>query len=292
MSTSTLKNLPKGTVEIVIIIPWSDIKGSYEAIFADVLKNAEIAGFRKGKAPKKLVEDKIDKATIYEEVVKKIVPPAYSEAIRTHQLKPIISPKVEVLEAHEAKDWKIRATVALKPKIDLKSYKDKIRELKKSKATLPAGRQGKIWVPGQGDAKEPEESKKPTLDEIISALVDAVEIEISDLMIQDEANRLLAGLIDQTKKLGITVEQYLSAKGKTTEQLRAEYATEAKRNLTVELTLAEIADKENITVSQQDIDQLINKVESAEEKARLKDQSYYLAHLIRQQKTLDFLGSL
>lgn len=286
MTTSKINNLPKGTVELEISIPWESIKDTYEKLFIKVGETIEVPGFRKGKAPKKLLEEKIDKTKLYEEVVKNIVPKAYQEAIKEHNLKPITSPKVDVLEAKEGQIWKIKATLALKPTINLKNYKEKIKELKKEKSG------SKIWVPGKEGEKKPEEAKKPTVDDIVSVLVNEVGIELSDMLIEEEANRLLAGLVDQTQKLGMTVEQYLAAKGKTTESLRAEYAKEAIKNLTIELSLAEIADKENITVTQSDIDKLIEKVEKPEEKERLKSQSYYLAHLIRQQKTLDFLYSL
>ncbi len=284
MITSTLKLLPKATAELDIIIPWSDVKETYDKIFKDVVKSSEIPGFRKGKAPKKLIEEKVDKTKVYEEVSKEIVPKAYSQSVKTHNLVPVTTPKVEVVEAKEGGDWKLKITIALKPKIDLKNYKEKIRELKKSKSA-------KIWLPGQ-EKKVKEEDKKPSLDEIISVLAEHIEIDLSDLLISEEANKLLADLIDQTKKLGMTVEQYLAAKGKTTEILRAEYATQARKNLTIEFALSEIADKENITVSPEDINKLIEKVEKPEEKERLKSQSYYLAHLIRQQKTIDYLSNL
>jgi len=282
MSKSTVKNLPKSTVEIEIIIPWDEIKSTYDTVFEEIAKETEVPGFRKGKAPKNLLEKKLDKTKIYEEVIKRIVPKAYQEAISINNLKPVTSPKIEVLKAKENEDWLIKATLALKPKINLKNYKEKIREFKKSKI--------KIWTPGQDEKKE--EEKKPSLDELLKVLLDSVEIELSDLLIQEEANRLLAQLIDQTQKLGLTVEQYLMAKGKTTEQIRAEYAQAARTNLTTEFVLAEIADSEKIVVTDEDFNKILAKIEKPEEREKIKKDSYYLAHLIRQQKTLDFLNSL
>ncbi|OGG13331.1 hypothetical protein A2773_00860 [Candidatus Gottesmanbacteria bacterium RIFCSPHIGHO2_01_FULL_39_10] len=286
MTTSTLKNLPKNTVELEISIPWSDIKSTYDEVLQEVIKEAELPGFRKGKAPKNLVVEKVDKTKIYEEVIKKVVPKSYAESVKTHSLKPISSPKVEVLEAKEGNDWKIKALVAQKPKVNLKNYKEKISKLNREKAV-------KIWLPGQAKEKNKEaESKKPTLDEIMSTLLSEVDAEVSDLLVDEEANRLLSNLLDQTQKLGMTVEQYLTAKGKTTESIRAEYAKEAQKNLTLELALAEIADSENIIVTDEDINKLIEKATDSKEKEKLKSQSYYLAHLLRQQKTIDFLYSL
>src|SRR3989344_3644104 len=133
MSQSKITKLPKETVELEITIPWSEIKSTYDSLLDSVVKESEIEGFRKGKAPKKIVEEKIDKTKLYEEVVKKIVPKAYADAVNFHKLSPVISPRIEVLKAKPDSDWAIKATIALKPKISLKNYKQKITDLRKSK---------------------------------------------------------------------------------------------------------------------------------------------------------------
>lgn len=283
MISSTVKQLPKSTAEVEITISWDEIKETYDKIFSAAAERFEISGFRKGKAPKELVEKNINKTKLYEEVVKEIIPKAYAKAVSEHKLTPVTSPKIEVVAAKEGESWVVKASLALKPVINLKNYKEKIKELKKGKT--------KIWTPGN-NAEKKEKENKPTLDEIINTLLTEVEVELSDILVTEEANRLIANLIDQTQKLGITVEQYLVSKGKTSEQLRVEYAQQAAKNLSIEFALSEIADKENITVSPQEIDNIISKVEKEEEKERLKKESYYLAHLLRQQKTLDFLGNL
>lgn len=282
MSKSILKKLPKSTYELTIAIPWSKVKESYEKVFDNLVKQVEVPGFRKGKAPKKLVEEKVDKKPIYESVIKEIVPVAYSNAIKEHNLIPIVSPKIEVVEAKENKSWIFKATCAGKPKINLKNYKQRIKSVKQ---LTP-----KIWTPAK--AQEDKEKKKLSLDDVINILLEEVEVELSDFLIEQEENRLLVSLIDQTQKLGLTIEQYLIAKGKTQDQIKSDYRKQAEKNLKVEFVLAEIANLENITVTQQDIDQLIAKVKDDRERNKFKQNSYYLAHLIRQQKTLDFLHNL
>ncbi|MCJ7740859.1 trigger factor family protein, partial [Candidatus Microgenomates bacterium] len=141
MITSTIKQLPKSTVEIEIKISWDEIKVTYEKIFDQVTKELELPGFRKGKAPKELAEKNVNKTKIFEEVIREIIPKAYANAIKEHNLQPIISPKIEVMKAKENEEWVVKATIALRPKVTLKSYKEKIKEAKKPKA--------KIWTPGE-----------------------------------------------------------------------------------------------------------------------------------------------
>ncbi|OGG32259.1 hypothetical protein A3I51_00945 [Candidatus Gottesmanbacteria bacterium RIFCSPLOWO2_02_FULL_38_8] len=281
MSTSTITHLPKSTVQLEINIPWQEIQSSYEEILKNVTQEAEIEGFRKGKAPKSLVEEKTDKNKLYEEVIKKIVPQVYAQAISEHKLNPIISPKIEIIKAKENQDWTVKATIVLKPKINLKNYKEKIKKLRQTKV--------KLWTPGQDKTKKDD---KLSVDEIINALLEEADVELSDELIKNEANRLLADLVDQTRQVGLTIEQYLISKGKTNDQLKAEYAKTAQRNLSLEFILMEIADQEKITVDKEDINNLINKVENSQEREKLIKDSYYLAHLIRQQKTIDLLNNL
>src|SRR3989338_461595 len=281
MSTSTITHLPKSTVQLEINIPWQEIQSSYEEILKNVTQEAEIEGFRKGKAPKSLVEEKTDKNKLYEEVIKKIVPQVYAQAISEHKLNPIISPKIEIIKAKENQDWTVKATIVLKPKINLKNYKEKIKKLRQTKV--------KLWIPGQDKTKKDD---KLSVDEIINALLEEADVELSDELIKNEANRLLADLVDQTRQVGLTIEQYLISKGKTNDQLKAEYAKTAQRNLSLEFILMEIADQEKITVDKEDINNLINKVENSQEREKLIKDSYYLAHLIRQQKTIDLLNNL
>lgn len=282
MITSKVTSLSQQSAEIEIKIPWADVKSTFDEIFDLAVSQLEISGFRKGKAPKSIAEKHIDKTKVYEQVVQKILPKAYADAIKEHNLKPISNPKLEITKAKENEDWAIKTTIALIPKVNLKEYKKKIQDLKKSKV--------KIWVPGK-DKKE-EKPSPPSLDELAKAITDEAEVDMSDILIEQEVNRLLSDIIDQTKKLGMTVEQYLMAKGKTSGQLRQEYQIQARKNLSLEFALNEIADQEKIQVNPKDIDDIIAKVEKEEEREKLRKDSYYLAHLIRQQKTLDFLKNL
>jgi len=265
-----------------ITIPWSEVKVSRDKIINTATQEAELPGFRKGKAPKEMVAGKMDPKKIYEEVVKEIIPKVYADSLRKNSLAPISSPKINVIKAKENEDWVVSATFAIKPEIKLGAYKEKIKALKNSKT--------KIWTPGSGSKKE--DVKKPSLDEMMQVVLAEATVEIPPILSEDEVNRMLSTLLDQTQKLGMTVEQYLMAKGITTDQLKANYSKQAENNLKLEFALSQIADDEKITITQADIDTVLAKVEKPEDRERMRQDSYYLAHLIRQQKTIDFLSAL
>ncbi len=108
----------------------------------------------------------------------------------------------------------------------------------------------------------------------------------------EEVGRRLAGLLDQIQKLGLSLEQYLSSSGKTVEQIREEYRRSAEENLSLEFILNKIAEEEKISVEPGEIEKVIAGAKTEEEKKALESQKYYLATLLRRQKTLDFLASL
>jgi len=281
--TVAINRLSNGTIELTITIPWVDVKTTYDKVVDDFVKETELPGFRKGKAPRKLVEENLDKGKVYEEVLKEIVPKAYTEALKQENLTPIISPRIEVIAAQDNKDWQFKALICERPEVKLGNYQETIARLKRE-------RQTKIWVPGKTEKEE--KPQELTLDEVLDALLKTNQVEVPALLIEDEVNRMLSRLIDQTQKLGLTVEQYLISQGKTAEGLRAEYSQQANRNLALEFILETIADQEKIQVSDEEIEKVIGQIKDPKEQESLRNQKYYLASILRRQKTLDHVKSL
>ncbi len=284
--TTAMNRFGDGTIELTVTIPWPEVKAEYELCVERAVENAEITGFRKGKAPRGLVEQKLDKSKIYEEVLKALIPNVYNNATSAQKIKPIVTPKVELVEAVEGKDWLLRLITCERPAVTLKQYKKAISDLKSSITK-------KIWTPGQEpEPDEKEQATKPTLDQLLKAVYENVEILLPSILIDQEVNRLLSELIDQTRKLGLSVEQYLASTGKSVDKLRSENEQQAKRTLTLEFALEEIADKEAISVSDDDIDTVIKSSKTDDERKALSTQRYYLASVLRRQKTLDFLAAI
>ena len=98
--------------------------------------------------------------------------------------------------------------------------------------------------------------------------------------------------MDEVKRLGLTLDQYLASTGRNTEALRTEYAKKAENDIKLEFLLQKIADDEKITVEETEIDEAIGQAKTEAEKQNLQNNRYLLASIIRQQKTLDFLRSL
>lgn len=273
---SIIEKTPDGTIELKITIPWVTVKKTWELVVDEMSKNSNLPGFRKGKAPKKLIEEKLDKTKIKEETLRRLLPSAYIEGVKEHNLKPIMDPRIHLEgELSEDKDWEFHAITCEAPKIDLGNYKTKVKEITAKT---------KIVVPGK-----PAES--PKLDEIIKAILENIKTSVPQVLAEREADRLLSQTLDEIKRLGMSLDQYLSSTGKKAEDLRAEYIQKAHNDLKLEFILQEIGESEKITVEDAEIEKTIQNAKP-EEKQSLTANKYLLAGILRQQKTLDFLKSL
>ena len=275
-----------GTIELTITIPQKRVQKAFDETLAKLSSEATVRGFRKGKAPIKLVEKKLGKSKVYEKVLKDLIPVVYVEAVKQENLKPIISPKIKVASLEENKDWQITATTCEWPKINLKDYRG---EVKKALASE------KIWVPDKGKEKKPTPEKQgQKLDKIFKTLLETIKVKIPQALIEDEVSRMLSRLIDQTKALGLTVEQYLVSTGKTQEQLREEYQKQAEETLKLEFVLSAIADEEKVEIKDDEVEKMIQAVPDQKAKKSLDNpaQRAYVRQLLRKRAVIDKLSQL
>lgn len=290
MFTHKKTDLGKSTLQFDVVIPKADIKTEYEHAFEQVLKNFETDGFRKGNVPRDIAEKKISKEPVYQEMLEHMMPHIYQEIIQKEGVKPIINPRIDLVNAKENEDWEVKITVCEKPKVELGKYKEAISELKKE-----AKKDG-IWVPGKDqapdDQKKIEEDKKQMLNKIFDTLLKTSKVEISELLIETELNTRLTQLVDDVRKIGLSIEAYLKSKNETMESMKAKYTKEIDEMYKMELVLDEVADQEKITVEEKDLDQLFVNIKDEKQKEEAKKNAYFYASMIKRQKTLDYLNSL
>lgn len=286
--TFNLTWLPKKTFEVLAIVQWSKIAGAKETAIQKAKESVEINGFRKGKAPEKMVEAELGTQKLLEISLENLVPEIYEKAVLQLGLRPILSPKIELVANQENEPWQIKFTSCEEPEVKLGNYKDLLRGEKTA---------GRIWTPGKGDEKDKTEGKSQELrdeklQKIIKWLIENIKLEMADLLIEHELNRKLANLLEQTQKLGLTIDQYLLSAGKTVDQVREEYRQQATQTLALEFIFNRIAEEEKLEVKPEEIEKMIASAKNDEEKKALENQKYFLASLARRQKTLDFLANL
>lgn len=275
-NTNILERQEDGTIKLSVTLPKEDIEKVRKEVIEELAKKAKIAGFRPGKAPQSLVEENVDQEKVREEILKKLLPQAYSQAVAKNNIKPIISPRIHIEKFEEGKDWEFSALTCELPEIDLGVYKQNVQ-----KVTAKS----KIIIPGK-------EQAKPSNEEIIKAMLESVKVKIPAILVEQETDRLLSQLLNDIKKLGLNLDQYLASTNRTPDALRQEYAKRAEDDIKLEFALQKIAETEKITVDPKEIEEAILKAKDEKEKVHLENNRYMLAAILRQQKTLDFLMGL
>ncbi len=94
---STLERLEDGTVKLTIPLAQIGIQKAREEVMKEAIESAEFPGFRKGKAPQAMVEKSLDQMKVKDEVLKKILPKGYIDAVNEHTIKPVMNPKIQVV---------------------------------------------------------------------------------------------------------------------------------------------------------------------------------------------------
>ncbi len=265
-----------GTITFNITIPADVIKKTWEEEVEAAVKHTTVPGFREGKAPREMVESRLDTEKIREEVLKKLLPKYYVEAVNAAGIKPIINPKIHVEKLDEGKDWEFHALTCENPEVKLNNYKEEVKKITaKSKIVLPG-----------------KEEQQPDFDAIVKAILDTVTVTVPSVLVEGEVERLLSQLLSEIKSLGLSLDQYLASSKKTAEELQKEYAQKATSDIKFEFALQKIAEEEKLTVEASEIDEALAKAKDENERKQLESNIYLLASILRQQKTLDFLKNL
>lgn len=278
------------TVVYDITVPKADIKKRYESALNEIAKDAEVEGFRKGKAPLEVVRKSISNEKVYDVMIQKLLPDLFRDLVKDEKLEPVIAPRVELVEAKDDSDWVIKMTVALKPEVKLPDYKKIVQDIRADM------KKEDIWVPGKSapddkdDAKNLQKKEK-FLNEILRKLLDETQLKISELILEQDINQRLARLVDDIRGIGLTMESYLQSRNTTQEKMKEDIKAEVLNTYKLEYALSEIADKENITVGEDEMNKLLKDVPE-DQKEEAKKNMYVYTTMLRKQKVLDFLGSL
>ena len=119
---STVENLSDTRVKLTVEIPFEDLSESLDAAYQRIGSQVNVPGFRRGKVPTRIIDQRFGRGVVIEEVVNAEVPKAYDEAIKANDLKPLGQPAVEVTQIEDGELIEFTAEVDVTPKFDLPDY--------------------------------------------------------------------------------------------------------------------------------------------------------------------------
>ena len=122
MNLKENKKTDKNTVELVVEVKGDEFKNAVDTAFKKNLSKMQVPGFRKGKAPRKMVEKLYGEGVFYDDAVNALYPAAYDAAVKEAGIEPIDNPELEILSI-DAEGFEFKATVTVKPEVEVKDYK-------------------------------------------------------------------------------------------------------------------------------------------------------------------------
>ena len=122
MNIKSNEKKENSTIELVIQVGADEFNAAIDKVYNRQKKNITLPGFRKGKAPRKMVEAMYGAEVFYEDAIEEAYPAAYSAALEEAGIEPVAYPKLEIQEV--GKDgFTFKAVVTVKPEVKVKDYK-------------------------------------------------------------------------------------------------------------------------------------------------------------------------
>lgn len=116
---STVETLSPTRVRLAIEVPFDELKPSFDVAYKRIGAQVKVPGFRPGKVPGRVLEQRIGRPAILEEVVNHAVPKAYDEAVRDNAVRPLGRPEIEVTSIEDGQSVAFTAEVDIRPELDL-----------------------------------------------------------------------------------------------------------------------------------------------------------------------------
>ena len=123
MSLKATNNVETNKYELEIEVSAEQFEEAIQKAYLREKGKIQISGFRKGKAPRKLIEREYGEEVFFEQAVNILYPEAVDTAVKESGLEIVARPEVEVTDVSKAEGVKIKATVFTKPEVEVKDYK-------------------------------------------------------------------------------------------------------------------------------------------------------------------------
>lgn len=106
-----------------VTVPAEKVDKALDQAFKKVVKQINVPGFRKGKVPRPIFEQRFGVEALYQDAVDILLPEAYGEAIDETGINPVAQPEINVTQIEKGKDFEFEATVTVEPEVQLGDYK-------------------------------------------------------------------------------------------------------------------------------------------------------------------------
>ena len=283
----SIQKLAKSQLEIKCEVPAEEFQTFVEKAILKLGENVAVEGFRKGKAPKETIEKILGQEAILKEASQECVRDNYLKVVKDESLEPLGQPEISVLKLAINNPFEFKAVVTILPEITIADYQEIVPKIKK--------REVKVTLEEIEKLKQEKEriEREKLRQEILDKIAAGSKMEIPEVLIDSEKNRMLATIKEQVPQmLGIGFEEYLKKINKTEKEISDSFLPEAERRIKNSLVLREIQKREKIEIPEKELSDEMAKIAKQNpnlDKNQLKD---YTESVIKNEKAFEFLEGL
>jgi trigger factor len=119
---SSVENLSPTRVKLAVEVPFDELKSSLDEAYKAIGSQVRVPGFRPGKVPARIIDQRVGRAAVLEEAINKALPKAYSDAVRDTGVKALGQPEIEVTSLEDNDRLAFTAEVDVRPEISVPAY--------------------------------------------------------------------------------------------------------------------------------------------------------------------------
>jgi trigger factor len=116
---STVENLSPTRVRLAVEVPFDDLKPNLDAAYKAISSQVRVPGFRPGKVPARIIDQRVGRGTVLQEAVNEALPRLYGDAAREHELQPLGQPEIDITNLDDGTSLSFTAEVDIRPEIGL-----------------------------------------------------------------------------------------------------------------------------------------------------------------------------
>jgi trigger factor len=116
---STVENVSPTKVRLLVEVPFEELKPSLDAAYKNIAQQITVPGFRKGKVPPAVIDQRVGRGPVLEEAINDALPKLYSKAVQDNKVKAIGRPEVDVTEFNDKESLQFSAEVEVRPELTL-----------------------------------------------------------------------------------------------------------------------------------------------------------------------------
>jgi len=114
-----VEELSPTRVKLTIEVPFEELKTSLDKAYREVARQVRVPGFRPGRVPPRIIDQRFGRAAVLEQAVNEAVPELYSKALAEHDVVPLSQPDLEITRLDDGKELAFTAEVDVRPNFDL-----------------------------------------------------------------------------------------------------------------------------------------------------------------------------